>query len=114
MDGAADAGVGAAAAEIRYRSINIRIAWLWVGFEQDGGCHHDARRAEAAHDSAFCDQRLLDGVAPVARQAFYGRHKATFDAFDGDLARHYGPSVNIDHAGAAIPRAAAIFGAGQV
>jgi hypothetical protein len=59
-------------------------------------------------------EHLLQRMAAIGGQPFYRRDEAAFRFPDRHLARSHRLPVNIDGAGAAMARAAAIFGPGEV
>ena len=113
-NGGADAGIGAASADVGDRGVDIRVAWGFVGAKQGGGGHNHARLAKAALRHLMRDPALLQRVAAVFRQTLDGGDEAAFAFGDGDEATADGLAVNIHRASAAIAGAATIFGAGEV
>src|ERR1700719_2693867 len=102
MDGLADALVGSAAADVAaHEVIDIGVGRVGLLGEQRD-CGHDlSGLAVAALRDVFCDPGLLDRVAPVGGQAFYGRNFFAGDAGDRRNARACGFPVDVHGARAA-------------
>lgn len=113
-DRPADPGIGSAAADVGYGSIDIAIGRVGIGFEKQRGGHDHARLAISTLRHAFRRPSLLDGVASIARKAFDCCYESPFNASNRDLARSHRAAIDIDGAGAAVTRATTIFRACKV
>jgi hypothetical protein len=106
--------IRAAAAQVGDRLLDLVLTGVGVALEQGGGGDGDARGAEPALDRLLGDQRLLDGVRAIARQALDGGDEPPFGLGHGDQATAQRGPIDKDHARTAIASAAAVLGAGEV
>src|SRR6185295_17549758 len=106
--------VGAAAAEVGHRRVDVCVGRLAVFRQQRCRRHELPGLAVAALRHIQFRPGFLHRVACVARQAFDGRDPvAGFDVADRDRARAHQLPVQVHRAGAALGHAAAVFGSGQ-
>ena len=114
MHGGADALVGAAAADVGHRLVDVRVGRLGIFFEQRRGRHDLARLAVAALRHVDRRPRLLHRMRAVGRQALDGDDLVgRLHVADTDRARALHLAVDVHRAGAALRDAAAVLGAGQ-
>src|SRR5688572_10294740 len=111
LDGARDAHVGAAAADVWAHVLHDLLAARPGVFpEQRRGAHDLARLAVAALGHLLRDPRLLQRVARVAREAFYGGNAPALKVLDRIQAREVGLAVDMHGAGSALPHSTAELG----
>src|SRR5436853_275071 len=72
MDCCTNAAVGAAAADVGHRRIDVGVRWLGLFLEERGGSHDLAGLAVAALRHVERQPRLLHGMVTVAREALDG------------------------------------------
>src|SRR5258706_1196964 len=110
----ANALVGAAAADVGHRRVDVGVVRLLVLRQQRGRRHDLARLAGAALRHVQLPPGLLHRVARVARQAFDGDDPvARLQIADRDRAGTRELPVQVYRAGAALRHAAAVLGAGE-
>src|SRR6266568_1332568 len=115
LDRAHDARIGAAAADIgAHVVLDLRARRARVRREQRRGAHELARLAVAALRHALGEPRALQRVHAVGREALDGGDRFALHARHGHEAREHPLAVDMHHAGAALARAAAEFGAGEL
>src|SRR6185312_5412530 len=113
MNRFSDLLVGAAAADIGHRSIDVRIARLRLGGKQRRRGHDHAALAIAALRHIEIEPSLLDLVQlAVFGEAFDGDDLLAADRVQRHLAGARGDTIDMDGAGAALGNAATILGAG--
>src|SRR2546426_4660006 len=113
VDGGADALVGAAAADVRHRGVDIGVARAAVLGEQRYRGHDLAGLAVAALRHVLGDPGPLHGVAPAWRQPFDRGHALPGDRRDGHHAGSHGRAVEMHGAGPALRDAASELRAGE-
>src|SRR2546421_5170374 len=111
MDGGADPLIGAAAADVGHRRIDVGVRGMRLLGEQRRGRHDLARLAVAALRHVFRDPRPLHRVRAVLGQAFDGGDALVGDGGDGQHASAGGRAVQVHRARAALRDAAAELGA---
>src|ERR671924_12 len=107
MDGRPDALVGAAAADVRHRLVDVRVGRVRLLGEQRRGGHDLPRLAVAALRHVLRDPGPLDRVRAVLGQAFDGRDALVGDRGDGQHAGAGRDAVQVHGTGAALCNAAA-------
>src|SRR5437879_2803224 len=113
MDGGADALVGAAAADVRHRGVDIGVARAAVLGEQRYRGHDLAGLAVAALRHVLGDPGPLHGVAPARRQPFDRGHALPGRRRDRHHAGAHRGAVEMHGAGAALGDAASELRAGE-
>src|SRR2546426_6164375 len=113
VDGGADPLVGAAAADVRHRGIDIGVARAAVLGEQRCGGHDLAGLAVAALRHVLGDPGPLHPVAAAGRQPLDRGHALPGDRRDGHHAGSHGRAVEMHGAGAALGDAASELRAGE-
>src|SRR5258707_6881181 len=112
MHAGANALIGAAAADIGHRLIDVLFGRLGVLLEQSRGRHDLSGLAIAALRHVEPGPGLLDGMRGVGRKALVGDDLvAGFEAAERDRAGALHLAVDVHRAGAALRNAAAVFGA---
>src|ERR1700722_628579 len=115
LDGAEDARIGAAAADIAIHVANdVVAARILVGRKQRRGLHDLAGLAVAALRHLQIEPGLLQRMVAIGRQPFDGGDALARHHGDRRLARPHRLAVEMDRAGAAHAGAAAIFRAGEL
>src|SRR2546426_754088 len=104
VDGGADALVGAAAADVRHRGVDIGVAGAAVLGEQRYRGHDLAGLAVAALRHVLGDPGPLHGVAPAWRQPFDRGHALPGRRRDRHHAGAHRSAVEMHGAGAALRR----------
>src|SRR5213082_2907358 len=87
MDGGADTLIGAAAADVGHRRIDVGVRWMRLLGEQRRRGHDLARLAVAALRHVFRDPRPLYGVRAVLGQALDRGDALVGDGRNGEHAR---------------------------
>jgi hypothetical protein len=106
--------VGSAAADVAVHVLdNLRAARIFVRRQQFGGLHDLAGLAVAALRHLQLDPGLLQGVRGILRQPLDGDDLLAGRFRKLGLAGAHRLAVEMHGAGAAKPRAAAVFRAGQ-
>src|ERR1039458_9960568 len=113
MDGAADAWISAAAANLAKIAIDVGVSWLWMFLQERRRRHDLPGLAVAALRDLLSEPRLLHRVLAVGRQAFYCGDDLADDVADLDTAGAHGLAVHMHGAGAAQRDAATKFCSGQ-
>src|SRR5690242_13068210 len=114
MDRRPDSRVGAAAADIGDRRVDLGIGRLRLLLEEGGHRHDHPALAIAALRDVVSEPSLLYRVqAPIRRKALDCRDLAAFEGGGGDRAGPRRGPVYMHGAGAALSDAATVFGAGQ-
>src|SRR6185312_5815648 len=114
VDRAADAIVGAAAADVAgHRAIDVLVGRLRVGGEERRGRHDLSRLTVAALRDVLLHPSLLQAAAMLVGQPFDGGHRTAGGGGDRRLARADRPAVQMHGAGAALSHAATELGARQ-
>src|SRR5205814_1109975 len=115
-DGAEDAAVGAAAADVTVQGGGgLLVARVGAGVEEGQGGHDHARGAVAALESLVVEERLLQGVeAAVLLQALDSEDVFAEGVAERGNAGAHGLVVKEDGARAALALGAAVLAAGQV
>src|SRR5262245_49655042 len=114
LDGAHDALIGPAAAEIGAHVLHdLRAGWLRLLLEQISRTHDLAGLAVAALWHLRGEPGLLQRMRGIRRQAFDGRHRLACYLRDLRLTGVGTLAVDMHHAGAAHAGAAAELGAGE-
>ena len=113
-NGFAKAWIDAAAANICKRRVDIVICWRRISLQQDRGRHDHAGNAISALGDIHRSESLLNRVTALPRQAFDSGDEPPLTSIDRYAAARHRGTVDVDRAGAAFARAAAIFGASQV
>src|SRR5712691_3316295 len=114
LDRAHDARIGAAAADVgAHLVLDLRARRARVRREQRRGAHELARLAVAALRHALGEPRALQRVHSIGREALDRRDRFALHARDRHQAGEHALAVDMHHAGAALARAAAEFGAGE-
>eukprot|EP01132_Coremiostelium_polycephalum_P020033 gene20034-23819_t len=105
--------MGAAAAEVaRQLGAHLGFAGVGIAVEQGLGGHDHAVEAVAALGGLFIDEGLLHRVRGLAgAEAFEGDDVAAHGTRQGEDAGTCSHAVDDHRAGAALPQAAAVFGA---
>src|SRR5712691_7013740 len=115
LDRAHDARIGAAAADVgAHLVLDLRARRARVRREQRRGAHELARLAVAALRHALGEPRALQRVHPIGRETLDRRDRFALYARHRHEARKHPFAVDMHHAGAALARAAAEFGAGEL
>src|SRR4051794_16653561 len=115
LDRAHDALVGAAAADVRAHVLDdLGARRLGLLLEQIGRAHDLAGLAVAALRHPLGEPGLLHRMAGVGGQALDGGHRLAGDLRHLRLAGEGALAVDVHHAGAAQPGAAAELGAGEL
>src|SRR6202051_396431 len=115
LDGAKDARIGAATADIAVHMANdVVTARILVGRKQRRGLHDLAGLAIAALRHLQVEPGLLQRMVAVGRQALDGGDVLARHHGHRDLARAHRLAVEMHRAGAAHAGAAAVFRAGQL
>src|SRR5260221_534125 len=102
MNRGPDALVGAAAADVRHRRVDLSVGRLWFLAEQCGRGHDLARLAVAALRHVLGDPGLLHPVRRVGAEAFDRRDAAGTDRGDRHDAGANRLAVDVYGAGAAL------------
>src|SRR5580700_4227651 len=115
LDGAENARIGAAAADVAVHvADDVVAAWILVGRKQSGGLHDLAGLAIAALRHLQIEPGFLQRMVAIGRQALDGGDVLARHHGDRRLARAHRPAVEMHRAGAAHAGAAAIFRAGEL
>ena len=113
MDGFADAGVRAAAADVGDGGIELLVGGRGIRGEKSADGHDHAGLAVAALRDLMIDPGLLHWSGRGAAEAFDGGDFGVGGGRDRDAAAAHRFSVEVDGAGTASADAAAVFGAGE-
>ena len=113
MNRAANAWIGAAAAEVAHRRINVGVAGVGVSVEQCDGGHDLAGLAVAALGDLVFDPGGLDGVQAVGRADAFNGGDRFVNGADRQHTGAHGLVTDMYRASAALGDAAAEFGSGQ-
>src|SRR5881296_275784 len=111
VDGGANPLIGAAAADVGHRGVDIRVARVRILRQQRGRGHDLSRLAIAALRHVFLDPRPLHGVCAVLRETLDGGHALAGHGRHRQHARARGGALQVDGTGAALRDAAAELGA---
>src|ERR1700722_20172459 len=115
LDGAEDAWIGAAAADVAVHMTNdVVAARILVGRKQRRGLHDLAGLAVAALRYLQVEPGFLQRMVAIGGQALDGGDALASHHGDRRLARPHRLAVEMDRAGAAHAGAAAIFRAGEL
>src|SRR5271154_4735551 len=102
MDSAADALIGAAAANMAAESfIDVRVGGRGIFREERGGGHDHADLAIATLRDLAREPCLLHGMLSVGRKSFDGGDAAPADSRDARRARSRGFAIHVYSAGTA-------------
>ncbi len=114
MDRFADAGIGAAAADVAaHRGVDVVIARIRHALEQGGGAHDLSRLAVAALRDIEFAPGDLDRVAAVFGQPLDRRDGLALGRGNGNHAGAHGLPVDMHGAGPAQRLAAGVLGPGK-
>src|SRR5712691_2026857 len=115
LDRAHDARIGATAADVgAHVVLDLRARRARVRREQRRGAHELARLGVAALRHALGEPRALQRIHSIGREALDRGDRFALYARHGHEARKHPFAVDMHHAGAALARAAAEFGAGEL
>ena len=114
VDGLAHAGIGAAAAKVGHRLVDVGIGRLGIACEQGDGRHDHAGVAVAALRHLVLDPGFLHAVQALRRQPFDGDDALAGRLAGLEVAGAHRLAVHMHRAGAAHADAAAVLGARQV
>src|SRR5450755_3820449 len=97
MNGAANARIGAAAADVAgHGFVDVFVAGFGDFLEQDGGAHDLPRLAVAALRNIDLDPGALEGMAEIVRQTFDGLDVLARDTRQRRNARADGFAIEVD------------------
>jgi len=115
MDGTKDAGIAAAPTEVGIEPLaDFGVGGPGSPFQQGNRGKDHARGAITALEGLFVQERLLDGVElSVAGQPLDGEDGTAGGLFDREGACVFAVAIHEHGAGAALPFAAAVLGAGE-
>src|SRR5690242_10273349 len=113
VDRGADARVGAAAADVGDRLVDLSVGRLGLALKECHNGHDLARLAVAALWHVLRHPGPLHRMVAGGREALDRGDARPLDVADLDRAGGHGLAVDVDGASAALGDAAAIFGAGQ-
>src|ERR1035437_9302089 len=113
MDGAANAWIGAAAANLAKIAVDVGVSWLRMFLQERRRRHDLSRLAVAALRHILGEPGLLHRVLAVGRQAFDCGDGLADNVADLDTAGAHGLAVHMHGAGAAQRDAATKFCSGQ-
>ncbi len=115
MNGVDNAHIARAAAQIAdQRLSDLFFSWLWIPLQQCGGRHQHSWRAETTLYSIVLHKCFLQGTQSPLRSQPFHRDDLPAIGFNSQYhARVYRFAIQQHRAGPALPRLAAILGAGE-
>jgi|SRR6516225_7852874 hypothetical protein len=115
MNGTSNAVIGSAAANVsREGVINVSVAWIMIPSEQDARSHDLAGLTIPALGHLLGDPGLLNWMTAIRREALNRRDLLAGGTRQQNLAGSDCVAVENHRAGAALPDATAVLGAGEI